>query len=142
MPSSDSRTVEEQSYHDEIVVLIARARYRFYGKTTYTNLNGERNMSAGLVRGEEQYPDIVAVEDFTGKPIIIAEIETESMVNDIEIRQWEDYASLNLNFYLYVPTSRVDDAISLIDSEGLRDEIRGLRRYTYVNGKIQINNLW
>ena len=142
MPHSGSRTVEEQSYHDEIVLLIARARYRFYDKTTYTNLNGERNMSAGLVRGEEQYPDIVAVEDFTGKPIIIAEIETENMVNDIEVRQWEDYASLNLNFYLYVPTSRVDDAISLIDSEGLRDEIRGLRRYTYVNGEIQINNLW
>lgn len=142
MSYSGSRTVEEQSYHDEIVVLVARARYRFFDKTTYTNLNGERNMSAGLVRGEEQYPDIVAVEDFTGKPIIIAEIETESMVNDIEIRQWEDYASLNLNFYLYVPTSKVDDAIHLIDDEGLRDEIRGLRRYTYVNGELQINNLW
>ena len=142
MPYSGCRTVEEQSYHDEIVLLVARARYRFYDMTTYTNLNGERNMSAGLVRGGEQYPDIVAVEDFTGKPIIIAEIETESTVNDIEVRQWEDYVSLNLNFDLYVPTSRVDDAISLIDSEGLREEIRGLRRYTYVNGEIQINNIW
>jgi hypothetical protein len=134
--------LEEQSYHDQIVTLIAKARYKLYGKTTYTNLNMEKNMSAGIIRDQEQYPDIVVVDDFTSKPSLIAEIETANTVNQIEAQQWEDYASLNLNFYLYVPTSNVDDAIDIIDSEGLRSEILGLRRYTLVDGKIQINNIW
>jgi hypothetical protein len=142
MPYYGSRTAEEQHYHDEIVVLVARARYKFYDKTTYTNLNEEKNMSAGSVNGQEQYPDIVAVEDFTAKPKIIAEIETDSLVSENEVQQWEDYASLNLNFYLYVPTSKVTETIDVIDSEGLRDRILGLRRYELINGELQINKIW
>jgi len=142
MPYYGSRTSEEQRYHDQIIMIIARTRYQFYGKTTYTNLHEEKNMSAGTVRGQEQYPDIVAIDDFTGKPSLIAEIETESTVNESESQQWDDYASLNLNFYLYVPTSNVDDAIGIIDSEGLRSEILGLRRYTLVDGNVQITNIW
>ncbi len=142
MPYSSYRTVEEQHYHDEIVVLVARARYKFFDKTTYTNLSGEKNISAGSVNGQEQYPDIVAVEDFTGKPAVIAEIETESLVSENEVQQWEDYASLNLNFYIYVPTSKVTEAMDIIDSEGLRDKILGLRRYALVNEELEINKIW
>jgi hypothetical protein len=142
MQQAGLRTEEEQRHHDELIRLIARLRYRFFDKTTYLNPDGERNKSAGVVRGQEQYPDIVAVEDFTGEPSIIAEIETESLVSETEFRQWEDFASLNLPFYLYIPTSKVDDVIDVIDSEGLRDGIKGLRRYSFVNGEIEIKNIW
>lgn len=142
MPYIGSRNADEQRMHDAAVLLIAKERYKFYDKTAYTNLNIEHNMSAGIANGAEQYPDIVVVDDFTKKPRIIAEVETESTVNEIELRQWNNFVALELNFYLYVPSSAIDRAIEIIDSERLRGGIFGLRRYDMADNKIQIANIW
>ena len=141
MPRSGRRTGHEQAVHDRAIELIARQRYSFTDKITYRNPGERRTMSAGRVGGKDQYPDIVVVSRLR-KALLICEVETESSVTEEEADQWQDYASLGVPFYLYVPSSKVVEAESLIHARGLSGAIRGLRAYSLGRADITIEDVW
>jgi hypothetical protein len=86
---------------------------------------------------DSEYPDIVAVKDKT--VVAIGEVETEESVNEEEARQWISYAAFKINFYLYVPKSKVSDAVNLIKSKKIG--VAGLRSYEYVDNKLVVTNI-
>lgn len=127
------RATLSQQEHDKIVAEIAKVRFSYTdGTKTYTNPDGEKNFPV-----DSEYPDIVAVKDHI--VAAIGEVETEETVNEEEAEQWISYANFKINFYLYVPKSKVSDAISLIKSRKIG--VAGLRSYEYVNSKIVVTDI-
>lgn len=142
VPVSAARDARQQQAHDQAVELIAKTRYQFAGMTTHTNPGGLKNKSAGIAGGQEQYPDIVAIEDSTRKPSTIAEVETDESVDEQESKQWSDYGSLGLTFYLWVPASKVNDTVRIIEARGIRSKIDGLRGYSIKDGSLYTVEVW
>jgi len=126
------RTELSQKDHDELVAKIAKERFSYEDRTTYTNPDNEQNYA---VDGE--YPDIVAAK--SGSSPIMGEVETEGSVSEEESEQWKKYAALNGCVYLYVPKSKVSDAKRIIKDKEVR--ITGLRSYEYVDGEFVITNI-
>ncbi len=129
IPLYERRGVKDKLFkedHDWVVkMLVQSGRYDIEGVEVITNLRDERNRSAGKVEGEDQYPDIVGVDVSEDKPVIIAEIEKEKSVKEKYLEKWKRYASLDIDFYLYVPLEKVADAKRLLD--GIK--LKGLRAY-------------
>ena len=129
---AEKRTQLSQTEHDKLVAMIARERFSYEDRTTYTNPDGEQNYA---VNGE--YPDIVAVK--SGDTPIMGEVETEESVTEEESEQWKRYAALSGAIYLYVPKSKVSDAKAIIKSKKIG--ITELRSYEYADGKFVITNV-
>ncbi len=129
-----------QDDHDWVAKMIIQSgRYDIDGVEIFTNLRGERNRSAGKVDEEEgEYPDIVGVDVSEDKPVIIAEIESERSVNAKRLEKWEKFASLDIDFYLYVPLTKAADAKRLLKDV----KIKGLRAYKATDeGRFYISNV-
>ncbi len=116
--------------HDWVVKMVIQSgRYDIEGIEVFTRIDGGHR-SAGKVDGEEQYPDIIGVDVSKDEPVIIAEIESEKTVKEKYLEKWKEYASLGVDFYLYVPLEKVADAKRLL--KGV--EIKGLRAYRAADG--------
>lgn len=126
------RTKVSQTEHDKLVAIIAKKRFSYEDRTTYTNPNGEKNYAV-----DSEYPDIVAVKSESAP--IMGEVETEETVSEEESEQWKRYVALDGAIYLYVPKSKVPDAKTIIKNKKVG--ITGLRSYKYVNGKLIITNI-
>jgi len=127
--------------HDWVVKMVIQSgRYDIEGVELFTNLREERNMSGGKVdeEEEEQYPDIVGIDISKDEPVIIAEIEGDTKFKEKHVAKWKKYASLNADFYLYIPLETVSNAKKFLEDI----EISGLRAYRKTDdGRFYISNV-
>ncbi len=136
----ERRGSEDKELHDKAVWAIASKRFPFPNKDhpswqTYVN---EPSPTIGVVSGDRTLtPDIVVVDEskedteegLVGKSSVemLGEIETESSVNEEEVKQWAGYSKLTNALFLYVPEGKCSDAKRL--SQKL--EVRGFREWKF-----------
>ena len=138
----------DQDQHDKVIQMVKKKEWEnlVNVEKVETNPDGETNRSAGQVRKgeriEDQYPDIVAISAKTHRPGIIGEIETEQSINENEAEQWSDYAILGINFYLYVPATKKDEAFQILVQKDLYKKIRSLRTYKVANESVDIGTVF
>ena len=107
------RPVREQLEHDRVIRLL-QAKYK-------------RKFEVAINPGNEQtapvgppaapwYPDLVLQSgERTKKLLGVVEVETSESINHLEaMSQWRTFASLHVQFHLYVPASGVDSARRLL----------------------------
>lgn len=132
---------EEIDRHDWLVVGIAEQRFRFPSRNhpnwvTYTNTSLQRMMGIETENENEPvYPDIVVLEN--GRIVMLAEVETETGVNQDEALQWLRYSSLCATFYLYVPEGYEDVTVELLRENEIRIS---LRTYGFEDSNLVITN--
>jgi hypothetical protein len=121
------RNLQNQNLHDLVVEASAQTYWqmRQQGYSVSTNPDGITNQFIGTAN-DPKYPDVIvwkpnAPGSNTGTAVIIEEIETEDSVNGTEVRQWIEYANLNVNkFILVVPASKAAAALDLIRMHQVR----------------------
>ena len=132
---------EEVDSHDGIVIGIAARRFRFPSRNhpnwvTYTNTGSQRMMGVETEdENEPVYPDIVVLED--QRVVMLAEVETETGVNQDEALQWLRYSNLCKTFYLYVPEGYEDVTVELLRENEIRIN---LRTYGFEDSNLVITN--
>jgi hypothetical protein len=103
------RPVREQLEHDRVIRLL-QAKYK---RKFEVAINPGNEQTAPVGPPESPwYPDLVLLaSERTRKLVGIVEVETAESVNHLEaMSQWKTFASLNVQFHLYVPVSGVDSA--------------------------------
>jgi hypothetical protein len=101
--------VREQLEHDRVIRLL-QAKYK---RKFEVAINPGNEQTAPVGPPESPwYPDLVLLaSERTRKLVGIVEVETAESVNHLEaMSQWKTFASLNVQFHLYVPVSGVDSA--------------------------------
>ena len=71
---------------------------------------------------EPVYPDIVVLEN--QRIVMLAEVETETGINQDEALQWLRYSTLCETFYLYVPEGYEDVTVELLRENEIRISLR------------------
>lgn len=103
------RPVREQLEHDRVIRLL-QAKYKRKFEVAI-NPGNEQTAAVGPTESP-WYPDLVLLaSERTRKLVGVVEVETSESVNHLEaMSQWRTFASLNVQFHLYVPASGVDSA--------------------------------
>lgn len=103
------RPVREQLEHDRVIRLL-QAKYKRKFEVAI-NPGNEQTAPVGPTESP-WYPDLVLlVSERTRKLVGVVEVETSESVNNLEaMSQWKTFASLNVQFHLYVPVAAVDSA--------------------------------
>jgi len=130
---------EEIDRHDRLVLRIAEQSFRFPDSShtnwvTYTNTSSQRMMGVET-ENEPVYPDIVVLEN--GRIVVLAEVETETGVNQNEALQWLRYSTLCETFCLYVPEGYEDVTVELLRENEIRIS---LRTYGFEESNLIITN--
>jgi hypothetical protein len=105
--------VREQLEHDRVIRLL-QAKYK---RKFEVSINPGNEQAAAVGPTESPwYPDLVLLaSERTRKLVGVVEVETSESVNHLEaMSQWKTFASLNVQFHLYVPASGVDSARRLL----------------------------
>jgi hypothetical protein len=84
---------------------------------------------------EPVYPDIVVLEN--QRVAVLAEVETETGVNQDEALQWLRYSRLCETFCLYVPEGYEDVTVELLRENEIRIS---LRTYGFEDSNLVITN--
>jgi hypothetical protein len=84
---------------------------------------------------EPVYPDIVVLEN--QRIVMLAEVETETGINQDETLQWLRYSTLCETFYLYVPEGYEDVTVELLRENEIRIN---LRTYGFEESNLIITN--
>ena len=107
------RPVREQLEHDRVIRLL-QAKYKRKFEVAI-NPGNEQTAAVGPTEAP-WYPDLVLLaSERTRKLVGVVEVETSESVNHLEaMSQWKTFASLNVQFHLYVPASGVDSARRLL----------------------------
>lgn len=122
------RTPQEQQRHDLAVRRICRAR--FAGSPhweAYTNPGTSESYGIVLPDGRRLYPDIVTRRKGAQISTYLAEVETESSVNEAEALQWREFGELGRRFLLFVPPGHLLRARELCHD--LKVPVYGYRVY-------------
>jgi len=120
------RPTHERTEHDAALGQIAKTDFGGHDRTVHTNPGSEENFPV-----DDAYPDIVEVHTPTSLISAIAEVETQSSVNELEAKeQWEKDAALGTRFYLYVPDTSCVAAKALCEKYGIHPA--GIRGYVLV----------
>ena len=122
-----NRTSDSQSEHDRVIEASAATWRRNQANVVHTNPNGKQNFSVN----DSSFPDIV-ITDVNNRLLAIEEIETEDSVNQLESKQWTEYAGFGVKFNLVVPATKINEAYELIKPVG---NIR-IQGYSQRNGQI------
>jgi hypothetical protein len=103
------RPVREQLEHDRVIRLL-QAKYKRKFEVAI-NPGNEQTAAVGPTESP-WYPDLVLLaSERTRKLVGVVEVETSESVNNLEaMSQWRTFASLNVQFHLYVPVAAVDSA--------------------------------
>ena len=130
---------EEIDRHDRLVLRIAEQSFRFPDPNhpnwvTYTNTSSQK-MKGIETENEPAYPDIVVLEN--RRTIMLAEVETETGVNQDEALQWLRYSRLCETFCLYVPEGYEDVTVELLRENEIRIS---LRTYGFEDSNLVITN--
>jgi hypothetical protein len=132
---------EEIDRHDRLVLRIAEQSFSFPDPThpnwvTYTNTGSQRMMCVETENEDEPvYPDIVVLEN--QRIAVLAEVETETGINQDEALQWLRYSSLCETFCLYVPEGYEDVTVELLRENEIRIS---LRTYRFEDSNLVITN--
>jgi hypothetical protein len=123
------RSKEEQAEHDEVVRLIAEARFPHESCRVVTNPGTQRHHGISYVTSSGKrgvlYPDIVSLLEADAKLVAAGEVETQSSVTPAALPHWRLFAQNAPHFYLYVPV----DAATV--ASGLLREIENVWLRTY-----------
>jgi hypothetical protein len=101
--------VREQLEHDRVIRLL-QAKYK---RKFEVAINPGNEQTAPVGPGDSPwYPDLVLLSSERARKLVgVVEVETSESVNHLEaMSQWKTFASLNVQFHLYVPASGVDSA--------------------------------
>ncbi len=107
------RPVREQLEHDRVIRLL-QAKYK---RKFEVAINPGNEQAAAVGPTESPwYPDLVLLaSERTRKLVGVVEVETSESINHLEaMSQWKTFASLHVQFHLYVPASGVDSARRLL----------------------------
>ena len=107
------RPVCEQLEHDRVIRLL-QAKYK---RKFEVSINPGNEQAAAVGPTESPwYPDLVLLaSERTRKLVGVVEVETSESINHLEaMSQWKTFASLHVQFHLYVPASGVDSARRLL----------------------------
>jgi len=105
--------VREQLEHDRVIRLL-QAQYK---RKVEVSINPGNEQAAAVGPPESPwYPDLVLLaSERTRKLVGVVEVETSESINHLEaMSQWKTFASLHVQFHLYVPASGVDSARRLL----------------------------
>jgi hypothetical protein len=105
--------VREQLEHDRVIRLL-QAKYK---RKFEVSINPGNEQAAAVGPTESPwYPDLVLLaSERTRKLVGVVEVETSESINHLEaMSQWKTFASLHVQFHLYVPASGVDSARRLL----------------------------
>lgn len=134
-----AREPQEKEVHDRAVVDIAKARFDYSNTspTWRTYVNEPKPMKGIPKNSRIIYPDIVVFDTRDDSLQVVAEIETESSVNQEETTQWSEYSSVTGRFFLYVPKGFGLLAKGLLVNNNI--SYAGLREYSYDSeGKLSV----
>lgn len=103
-----ARELDEQVHHDRIVKLLRRRLYN-YPTDQHPNYMSYQNhpMKTKAIRspaGHDSFPDIIVFWPRNDRVVQVAEVETESTVNEEEAKEWREFSQLGADFVLYVPS--------------------------------------
>jgi len=135
-PTYAARTESRQLQHDKALKDIVRLRFGFPTEKyrdykTFVN-HPARSMGVALPDGRVAYPDIVVVQHPENNTRVLAEVETNETVREAVARfEWLPYSELG-PLYLYVPTGKGDEALSLCRQVGA--SVVGIRTWRYIAG--------
>jgi len=107
------RPVREQLEHDRVIRLL-QAKYK---RKFEVSINPGNEQAAAVGPTESPwYPDLVLLaSERTRKLVGVVEVETSESINHLEaMSQWKTFASLHVQFHLYVPASGVNSARRLL----------------------------
>jgi hypothetical protein len=105
--------VREQLEHDRVIRLL-QAKYK---RKFEVAINPGNEQTAPVGPGDAPwYPDLVLLSSERARKLVgVVEVETSESVNNLEaMSQWKTFASLNVQFHLYVPVTGVDSARRLL----------------------------
>jgi hypothetical protein len=103
------RPVREQLEHDRVIRLL-QAKYK---RKFEVSINPGNEQTAPVGPGPAPwYPDLVLLSSERSHKLVgVVEVETSESINHLEaMSQWKTFASLRVQFHLYVPASGVDSA--------------------------------
>jgi hypothetical protein len=103
------RPVREQLEHDRVIRLL-QAKYK---RKFEVAINPGNEQTAPVGSSESPwYPDLVLLSSERARKLVgVVEVETAESINNLEaMSQWKTFASLRVQFHLYVPASGVDSA--------------------------------
>jgi hypothetical protein len=107
------RPVREQLEHDRVIRLL-QAKYK---RKFEVAINPGNEQTAPVGPSESPwYPDLVLLSSERARKLVgVVEVETAESVNNLEaMSQWKTFASLHVQFHLYVPAAGVDSARRLL----------------------------
>jgi hypothetical protein len=105
--------VREQLEHDRVIRLL-QAKYK---RKFEVAINPGNEQTAPVGPGPAPwYPDLVLLASERNRKLVgVVEVETAESINNLEaMSQWKTFASLRVQFHLYVPASGVDSARRLL----------------------------
>jgi len=101
------REPEEQALHDHFITLLHKEYYRYPDPShphliTFVNHPLKRKAVRGP-DGAECSPDVLVLATDSEQLVMVAEVETESTLDEAEAREWAEFSRLCGRFYLYFP---------------------------------------
>ncbi|MEO0072815.1 MAG: hypothetical protein ABIK10_05225 [candidate division WOR-3 bacterium] len=132
----------EEALHNEVIAFIK--------KTIYPYPNAARPMLLTFInhpvpqkvlkdqQGQEYYPDIVIVNTEIDKVVMIGEVETESTINEQELKQWQKFSELSSVFYLFYPKGNYERIRKLCE----KIRVTGFFEYEKANDKFLVSRHW
>lgn len=134
------RPPKAQSEHDRVILEIARREINLDEYTAGINPGESKRYPVRLPGREWIYPDLVVRHRGNRRLREVHEVETSESVNQKEVNQWKDFASLRHRLILWVPLDSAIEAAALIEKNELKNV--GLEVYEFGrHGKIKLHVL-
>ena len=134
------RPPKVQSEHDKVILEVAKREINLDEYTVGINPGGSKKHPVRLAGREWIYPDLVVKYRTSRQLQEVHEVETSESVNQEEVNQWKDFASLRHRFILWVPLDSAARAATLLEKNELKNvglEVYELDRH----GKIKLRVL-
>ncbi|MCS7258027.1 MAG: hypothetical protein NZ601_01440 [candidate division WOR-3 bacterium] len=136
------RSTPEEQLHNEVIAFIKKSVYPYPSParpTLLTFINHPTPQKAIKdSQGEEYYPDIVIINTEIDKVVMIGEVETESTINDKELKQWQKFSELCSVFYIFYPKGNYERISKLCE----KIKVTGFFEYEKVSDKYIITRRW
>lgn len=115
------RPPKVQSEHDKVILEVAKREINLEEYTVGINPSESKKYPVRLAGREWIYPDLVVRYRTSRQLQEVHEVETSESVNQEEVNQWKDFASLRRKLILWVPLDSAARAAALIDESKLNN---------------------
>ena len=115
------RPPKVQSEHDKVILEVAKREINLDEYTVGINPSESKKYPVRLAGREWIYPDLVVKYRTSRQLQEVHEVETSESVNQEEVNQWKDFASLRHRFILWVPLDSAARAAALIEKNVLKN---------------------